>query len=42
MESEIEGVDKGDSQTDENGKASMHYDGADFQPMRRRMYVREE
>lgn len=42
MESEIEGVEKEDSRANGNGKASKHYDGADFQPMRRKMYVRDE
>ena len=37
MEFEIEGVDR---EADGNGKPpGMPYDGADFQPMRRRMYV---
>lgn len=42
MESEIEGVDKENGQVNGDGQAPMHYDGADFQPMRRRMYIRDD
>lgn len=40
MESEIEGVDK--EAIVGNGKAPTAYSGAEFQPMRRKMYVRAE
>lgn len=40
MEFEIDGVDK--EAASETIKPRTHYEGADFQPMRRKMYVQAE
>lgn len=40
MESEIEGVDKEEVVGD--GKPPTSYSGAEYQPMRRKMYIRAE